>query len=133
MPDRMVYTNVPDMELPNNRIETSKYNLLTFFPKNLFEQFRKLANIYFLVIGGLQMINEISNSDGQPVIWLPLLVIVVITMIKDLVEDFKRHQSDKEENTRTSRVLRHGAFVNIIWENIRVGDIVKVSIFYFTN
>lgn len=34
----------------NNRIKTSRYTLLTFIPKNLYEQFRRAANIYFLVI-----------------------------------------------------------------------------------
>lgn len=36
-------------ELGNNKIRTSKYTLLSFFPLNLFEQLTKTANIYFLV------------------------------------------------------------------------------------
>lgn len=31
-----------------NRIVSTKYTLLTFFPKNMFEQFRRIANFYFL-------------------------------------------------------------------------------------
>lgn len=39
----------------SNYISTSKYNLITFLPKNLFEQFRRLANFYFLLISALQV------------------------------------------------------------------------------
>ena len=35
---------------PDNRISTTKYTCLTFLPKNLFEQFSKMANAYFLII-----------------------------------------------------------------------------------
>ncbi len=33
-----------------NHIKTSKYNLLTFIPLNLFYQFTKIANVYFFVL-----------------------------------------------------------------------------------
>ena len=49
MADRKIKTNLPDLEVPNNKISTSKYTKITFFPKNLFEQFSKLSNAYFLV------------------------------------------------------------------------------------
>jgi hypothetical protein len=49
MPDRFIVSNIPDMELPDNSICTTKYTALTFLPKNLMEQFSKLANVYFLV------------------------------------------------------------------------------------
>lgn len=39
----------------NNSIKTSKYNLLSFLPLNLFEQFRRLANAYFLFLLILQV------------------------------------------------------------------------------
>lgn len=34
-------------EYDGNFVSTTKYNLLTFFPKSLFEQYRRIANIYF--------------------------------------------------------------------------------------
>ena len=49
MPDRKIMINIPDVMVPNNRINTSKYNWISFVPANLFEQFSKIANIYFLV------------------------------------------------------------------------------------
>ena len=42
--------------LQNNRIKTSKYSALTFLPLNLFEQFQRLANFYFLCLLILQVI-----------------------------------------------------------------------------
>ena len=130
MPDRTILTNKPDLLLIDNHIETSKYNLITFLPKNIFEQFSKLANLYFLIIGVLEMIPEISTSDGQPVIWLPLLVIMMITAIKDLCEDFQRHRSDRKENEKIAHVLSNNGFIDIKWQHLRVGNVIKVKLFY---
>ena len=33
-----------------NHISTTKYTCATFIPLNLFEQFKKMANLYFLII-----------------------------------------------------------------------------------
>jgi len=33
-----------------NRIKSTKYTLITFLPQNLLEQFRRIANFYFLVM-----------------------------------------------------------------------------------
>jgi hypothetical protein len=33
-----------------NCIRTTRYNIITFLPKNLFEQFHRLANIYFATL-----------------------------------------------------------------------------------
>jgi len=41
--------------LQNNYISTSKYNAFTFLPKNLFEQFQRIANAYFLILMILQV------------------------------------------------------------------------------
>lgn len=49
MNDRKIITNIPDMDVPDNAISTSKYTMVTFVPKNLLEQFSRLANLYFLV------------------------------------------------------------------------------------
>lgn len=34
----------------SNRIKSTKYSLITFLPQNLLEQFRRIANFYFLVM-----------------------------------------------------------------------------------
>jgi len=92
--------NLPDRELSNNKISTAKYNAFNFLPINLFIQFTKLANVYFLVIGILEFIPSISNTNGLPSIWGPLVLIVLISMTKDFFEDRKRHNQDNEENNK---------------------------------
>jgi hypothetical protein len=39
---------IPSCRFINNAVTTSKYTMLTFLPKNLFEQFRRIANFYFV-------------------------------------------------------------------------------------
>ena len=43
-----------------NRIKTTRYNIITFIPKNLFEQFHRIANIYFAILIGLNWIPIIT-------------------------------------------------------------------------
>lgn len=75
----------------------------------------------------MQCINIISISNGRPVIYLPLSAIVVITAIKDLFEDLKRHKSDNEENNRMVRIYRNGGFMESTWKDLKVGEIIKVK------
>lgn len=39
-----------------NRVSTAKYTLLTFLPKSLFEQFRRIANVYFAITSVLMLL-----------------------------------------------------------------------------
>lgn len=48
-PDRTIRLNIPDRGIGDNAVITNKYSLLDFLPLNLYEQFSKLANVYFLV------------------------------------------------------------------------------------
>lgn len=94
MPNRSIITNVPDFAVADNSIKTSKYNVFDFVPLNLIVQFSKLPNIYFLIIGVMQMIPQITISGGFPAIFIPLSIVVTVSAIKDLFEDLKRKKSD---------------------------------------
>jgi hypothetical protein len=48
-PERSIKTNTPDTWIGDNSVATTKYNLINFLPINIYEQFSKLANLYFLV------------------------------------------------------------------------------------
>ena len=130
LPDRKLYAGIADPDVPNNSISTSKYNVATFMPMNLFEQFSKVANMYFLLIAILQVIPDISNTNGQPLQLIPLGFIIFVSMLKDAFEDYKRHKSDHEENNKETLVYRNGDFEKTLWKDLFIGDIVKVKHFF---
>uniref|UniRef100_A0A665W7K0 Phospholipid-transporting ATPase n=1 Tax=Echeneis naucrates TaxID=173247 RepID=A0A665W7K0_ECHNA len=109
-----------------NAIKTYKYNVLTFIPLNLYEQFKRVANIYFLALLILQLIPDISTLPWYTTL-IPLVVVLGVTAIKDLVDDLARHRMDKEINNRKCEVLLDGRFRESKWMNIQVGDVVRLK------
>ncbi|XP_011924724.1 PREDICTED: phospholipid-transporting ATPase IC [Cercocebus atys] len=110
----------------NNAIKTYKYNVLTFIPMNLFEQFKRAANLYFLVLLILQAIPQISTLAWYTTL-VPLLLVLGVTAIKDLVDDVARHKMDKEINNRTCEVIKDGRFKVAKWKDIQVGDVIRLK------
>ena len=53
---------------------------------------------------GLECWPEVSDSQGFPSLIFPISLVVLVSMVKDLYEDVKRHISDNEENNRKSFV-----------------------------
>uniref|UniRef100_A0A8C4DK95 Phospholipid-transporting ATPase n=1 Tax=Dicentrarchus labrax TaxID=13489 RepID=A0A8C4DK95_DICLA len=111
---------------PGNSIKTYKYNVLTFIPLNLFEQLRRVANLYFLALLILQIIPDISTLPWYTTL-IPLVVVLGVTAIKDLVDDLARHRMDKEINNRKCEVLLDGRFQESKWRDIEVGDVVRLK------
>ncbi|XP_019065301.1 probable phospholipid-transporting ATPase IM isoform X2 [Fukomys damarensis] len=110
----------------DNRIHTSKYNIITFLPINLFEQFQRVANAYFLFLLILQLIPEISSLTWFTTI-VPLVLVITMTAVKDATDDYFRHKSDNQVNNRQSEVLIDGKLQNEKWMNVKVGDIIKLE------
>lgn len=128
----------------SNTVVTSKYTLITFLPRfvyrktslysasrSLFEQFRRLANVYFLLISVLMLIGTYGSYFDSPLDpWstLSLLIIVLtISICKECAEDIKRHIADRQTNYRvTERISVAPDRVTdpIYWEEIKVGDLI---------
>ncbi|KXJ92109.1 P-type ATPase [Microdochium bolleyi] len=89
----------------SNTIRTSRYTLWDFLPKQLIFQFTRLANFYFLCVGIPQTIPGISTTGNYTTI-LPLLFFVLLTIVKEGYDDFKRHRLDKVENSTLVKVLK---------------------------
>ncbi|KAI8643221.1 hypothetical protein BD408DRAFT_401981 [Parasitella parasitica] len=97
----------------SNKIRTAKYTWFTFLPKNLFEQFRGIANLYFLFLVILQMFPLFSTSASPVLVVLPLAAILVLTGAKDAVEDNRRHKTDQGVNKAITYTLS-------AWKNINI-------------
>jgi magnesium-transporting ATPase (P-type) len=127
---RLIHVNNPMANAPfkyrKNKISTTKYNLISFIPKNLFEQFRRIANLYFLFIAILQLIPGLSPT-GRFTTIMPLTIVLCCSAIKDAFEDVKRRNSDRVTNGKRTLILRDGRFVETKWRDVGTGDIIKVT------
>ncbi|XP_066918904.1 probable phospholipid-transporting ATPase IA isoform X1 [Clytia hemisphaerica] len=117
---------IPHKRFCSNKISTAKYNLATFFPKFLLEQFTRYANLFFLLIALLQQIPNVSPT-GRYTTAIPLLIVLSCSAIKEIIEDFNRHRQDDQINNRLVEVVRNDEFVKIRWTKVMVGDLVKIG------
>uniref|UniRef100_A0A8C2XQ37 Phospholipid-transporting ATPase n=1 Tax=Cyclopterus lumpus TaxID=8103 RepID=A0A8C2XQ37_CYCLU len=91
-----------------NAIKTSKYNPFTFLPLNLFEQFQRIANAYFLFLLVLQVIPQISSLSWFTTV-VPLVLVLTVTAAKDATDDIVSKLRGEK------------------WMNVQVGDIIKLE------
>ncbi|KAJ8950664.1 hypothetical protein NQ314_007794 [Rhamnusium bicolor] len=125
---RVIFINRAQPPVPkfvNNRVSTAKYSLLRFIPLFLFEQFRRWANVFFLMIALLQQIPDVSPT-GRYTTLVPLISILSVSAIKEIIEDVKRHRADDETNHRKVEVLKGDNWIHVQWKHVIVGDIVKI-------
>lgn len=122
----------------DNTIRSSKYTVWNFVPRQLFAQFSKLANFYFLSVSILQMIPGLSTTGSFTTI-VPLSFFVTLSMAKEGYDDFSRYRLDKAENNRIVSVLHadnpaasvigagSNSWVTKKWREVLVGDIVRLA------
>ncbi|XP_055894088.1 phospholipid-transporting ATPase VB-like [Biomphalaria glabrata] len=118
----------PNFGYKDNAIKTTRYTILTFFPKNLFEQFHRFANIYFIFVVALNWIPQV-NAFAKEVAALPVLFVLAVTAAKDAFEDFRRYRSDKQINSRTCRIFSRSEqrYVKMEWSKVTPGDFIHLS------
>ncbi|KAG6532955.1 hypothetical protein ZIOFF_006815 [Zingiber officinale] len=129
---RVVHCNQPGLhskkplKYPSNSISTTKYNIITFLPKATFEQFRRVANLYFLLTALLSL-TPLTPFSAVSMI-APLAFVVGLSMIKEALEDWNRFMQDMKVNSRKVSVHQgEGRFGYKNWQEVRVGDVVKVE------
>lgn len=128
---RVVHCNDPgnpeavQLNYRGNYVSTTKYTAANFIPKSLFEQFRRVANIYFLVVACVSF-SPLAPFSALSILG-PLILVIGATMAKEGVEDWRRRKQDIEANNRKVKVYdKNYTFCETKWKKLRVGDIVKV-------
>ncbi|XP_049452193.1 probable phospholipid-transporting ATPase VD isoform X2 [Epinephelus fuscoguttatus] len=112
----------------NNKIQTTKYSLLSFLPKNLFEQLHRFANVYFIFLAALNFVPVVEAF--QPEIALtPIILVLTVTAVKDIWEDYRRFKSDHSINSLLCHVYssKQKTYIDQCWKDVRVGDFVRLS------
>ncbi|CAJ0585807.1 unnamed protein product, partial [Mesorhabditis spiculigera] len=109
-----------------NVVCNQKYNIFSFIPLVLFQQFKFFLNLYFLLMACTQFIPAIQI--GSPITyWGPLGFVLTITLIREALDDFVRFIRDKEMNgERYERLTRDGLRKEIRSCDIQVGDVIVV-------
>jgi len=132
------FANYPDIPLnnpsgryrkkaPSNLISTTKYTFWNFVPKNLYEQFRRMTNVYFLIIVIITLIPSISPLTPWTSI-LPLAFVLGVTALKEGYEDIQRWKADNTVNNKKYSVLSpDGAASRKRSKNLRVGDMIRIK------
>ncbi|XP_017126559.1 phospholipid-transporting ATPase IF isoform X2 [Drosophila elegans] len=108
-----------------NRIKSTKYTLITFLPQNLLEQFRRIANFYFLV---MTIISLLIDSPVSPMTsLLPLVFVIAVTAAKQGYEDILRYRTDNVVNSSPVTVIRDGKEAIVKSEDVCCGDLIVVE------
>lgn len=80
-----------------NAVVTSKYTWYNIVPKALFEQFRRVSNVYFLIVAAISFIPNVSPSSPITTT-MPLVVVIGFGLARDVFEDFLRGRADAAAN-----------------------------------
>jgi len=114
------------MDIPQMRSVQLNIPSCHLFQKNLFEQFRRYPNWYFLAVCIPTLIPTVSPITPASAI-VPFLLILFVSAAKEAYEDIKRYQSDNEFNNRKYEVFRDGLWVNVANQSILAGDLIVLK------
>ncbi|CAG8621678.1 26876_t:CDS:2 [Dentiscutata erythropus] len=122
-----ILTNTP---YTSNSITTSRYTFYNFLPKQLYAQFSKGANLYFLFMAALQIVPDWSPT-GQFTTIVPLSIFISLSMAREGFDDYRRHKQDFAENNKECAVFHKcdsdGSWKNEKWKDLRVGDLISIK------
>ncbi|XP_037394594.1 probable phospholipid-transporting ATPase VD isoform X3 [Pygocentrus nattereri] len=110
-----------------NGIRTTKYTLLSFIPMNLFQQFHRAANLYFLFLVLLNWV-PVVEAFQKEITMIPLAVVLTVIAFKDAMEDYRRYRYDQKINNSITHVhsRRQRGYVERRWADVCVGDVVRL-------
>lgn len=110
---------------PANVVRNQKYNLLSFLPVALYEQFKFFFNLYYLLITLTQFIPILQVGFLFTYV-APLAFVMGITLLKELIDDLKRMKRDYEANSQKYEKLTVNRTEIIPSSSIKVGDMIFI-------
>uniref|UniRef100_A0A8C6US51 Phospholipid-transporting ATPase n=1 Tax=Neogobius melanostomus TaxID=47308 RepID=A0A8C6US51_9GOBI len=109
---RTVWLGAPEKceeKYPKNGIKNQKYNIITFVPGVLYQQFKFFLNLYFLVVACSQFVPSLKIGYLYTY-WAPLAFVLAVTMVREAVDEVRRYRRDKEMNSQLySKLTVRGA------------------------
>ena len=129
---RKVYLDNQAMNVTNwsNKEENNKYNIITFLPITLFNQFRQFGNLFYLIMTITQFIPSLAVGFLFTYI-APLAFVVAVSIAKELYDDINRRIQDKKTNsTKITIIINIGNSVQRVEKNasdLQIGDVVELK------
>ncbi|KAM9224393.1 putative phospholipid-transporting ATPase IIB isoform 2-T2 [Dugong dugon] len=111
---------------PRNAIKNQKYNVFTFIPGVLYEQFKFFLNLYFLVVSCSQFVPALKIGYLYTY-WAPLGFVLAVTIMREAIDEFRRFRRDKEMNSQLYSKLTVRGKVQVKSSDIQVGDLIIVE------
>ena len=129
---RKVYLDNQALNVTNwsNKEENNKFNVFTFFPITLFNQFRQFGNLFYLIMTITQFIPTLAVGFLFTYI-APLAFVVAVSMGKELYDHINRRIQDKKTNsTKITIIISTGNSVQRAEKNasdLQIGDVVELK------
>lgn len=117
---------ITESQYISNKVSSTRYTLLSLIPKNLFEQFQRSANIWFLIVSVFQLIPFGLNPVDSWTTIVPLAILIGLTLLKDAYNDFHRSREDKKTNNADYTYWNGSKFDSVKCQDILVGSIVLI-------
>lgn len=111
---------------PPNIINNQKYNIISFFPIVLFNQFQFFLNLYTLLTSLSQFIPGLLIGSLYTY-WVPLGFVLAVSLIREAVDDMLRYKRDKAVNSQSYQKLTLDGRHTIPSSKIKVSDLIIVE------
>ncbi|KAJ1996582.1 putative aminophospholipid-translocase, partial [Coemansia thaxteri] len=113
-----------------NVVSNNKYNVFTFLPLVLFEQFKFFFNLYFLLVALSQFVPQLRIGYLLTYVG-PLVFVLAVTMAKEWHDDHARRRRDRDANSQKYQRLTppggSSAVQVVASAKIRVGDLILIE------
>ena len=110
----------------DNSVRTAQYTLVSFLPLAIINQYKSPFNWFFLIQAIIDCIPAISSVDPVTTI-SPVIIVLIISLIREAVEDYRKYSNDKTANETLISVYKLPKFLKKECHLINVGNIIKVK------
>ncbi|EDR27469.1 phospholipid-transporting ATPase, putative [Entamoeba dispar SAW760] len=123
-----LYDDKKNKKFPGNKVSTTKYSIISFLPLFLYNQFKHVTNIYFLLVAIISLIPQISATNPITNV-LPLVFVLCVSGIKEIIEDIRRWIADRGfNNAKYTRVnVSDGNLTSITSAEVRTGYVLELK------
>ncbi|ELP93552.1 phospholipid-transporting ATPase, putative [Entamoeba invadens IP1] len=127
LPPIYLYDEKKNKKFPGNKVSTTKYSIFSFIFVFLYNQFKHVTNIYFLLVAIISLIPQISATNPVTNVF-PLIFVLCISAIKEIIEDIRRWLADRGFNNQkyTAINLNDGSTLETTSAKVRTGTLVEL-------